>query len=134
MYPTNFSIFICTFASLRLVCGEEKLWEYPKPSSTMFCRPIYFKFANENKLKMEKQALIQDEIAALEPTIIGNITVNRSKALYWSPVTKVNKKKNAYDHIDMGPATHLLNLQCTDLHCQISHFFMQCIWEQRMLT
>lgn len=42
---------------------------------------------------MEKEALIRDEIAALEPTIIGNITVNRSKALYWSPVTKVNKKK-----------------------------------------
>lgn len=66
------SNFMCSFVPLRLVCGEEKLWENLKPSSTMFCRPLYFKFANENQLNIkEEQALIEAEIAALEPSIMG---------------------------------------------------------------
>lgn len=73
------SNFMCSFVPLRLVCGEEKLWENPKPSSTMFCRPLYFKFANENKLNItEEQALVEAEIAALEPSIMGSHTVKHS--------------------------------------------------------
>lgn len=64
---------------LRLVCGDEKVWENPKPSFTMFCRPIYFKFSNENKLNIvEEQALIEAEIEALQPSIMGSHVVKHS--------------------------------------------------------
>lgn len=70
------SVFMCSFVPLRLVCGDEKIWENPKPSSTMLCRPLYFKFASENKLDiLEEQGLIEAEIATLEPSIMGSHSV-----------------------------------------------------------
>lgn len=73
------SIFMCSFVPLRLVCDGEKIWENRKPSSTMFCRPLYFKFASENKLHIpEEQAVIEAEIAALEPSVMGSHVVKHS--------------------------------------------------------
>ncbi|CAH0400238.1 unnamed protein product [Chilo suppressalis] len=73
------SIFICYFVPLRLVCGKEKIWENPKRSSTIFCRPLYFIFVNENNLNItEEQALVEAEITALKPSIMGSHTVKHS--------------------------------------------------------
>lgn len=48
------SVFMCCFVPLQLMCGDDLVWENPKPSSTMLCRPIYFKFVSENKLDMKE--------------------------------------------------------------------------------
>lgn len=74
------SVFMCSFVPLQLMCGDDLVWENPKPSSTMLCRPIYFKFVSENKLDMkEEMGLIDAEIEALKPSIIeNNIQVKHS--------------------------------------------------------
>lgn len=73
------SIFMCSFVPLRFVCGEKVVWENSKPSSTTLCRPLFFKFVNENKLDIrQEQALIEAEIAALEPSIMGSHAVKHS--------------------------------------------------------
>lgn len=67
------SIFMCSFVPLRLICGEDVIWQNPRPSSTLLCRPIYFKFVNENKLDIkEEMAMVEAEITALKPSVISN--------------------------------------------------------------
>ncbi|KAL0808907.1 hypothetical protein ABMA28_012574 [Loxostege sticticalis] len=64
---------MCSFVPLRLICGEDVIWQNPRPSSTLLCRPIYFKFVNENKLDIkEEMAMVEAEITALKPSVISN--------------------------------------------------------------
>ena len=72
------SIFMCSFVPIQLVRDDtgEVVWDNPKASSTFYCRPIYFKFAKENDLNMkEEMALIETEIAALQPTVVEHANV-----------------------------------------------------------
>lgn len=69
---TDEFLFVFSFVPLRLLDGHNIIWQNPRPSSTMFCRPIKFIFAKETKefTKIETTKVLED-INRLLPTIIN---------------------------------------------------------------
>lgn len=76
------TVFMASLVPLRLHSGEVVVWENDRPSSTMYCRPIMFKFMKETKdtvVAVKKK--IEDQIMALQPTKVGGINVNHKLLL-----------------------------------------------------
>lgn len=67
---TDEFLFIFSFVPLQLVNGSNIIWQNPRPSSTMYCRPIKFIFAKETpELTLSETDKIFDEINNLLPSI-----------------------------------------------------------------
>lgn len=67
---TDEFLFVYSFVPLRLLDGETVIWQNPRPSSTLYCRPIKFIFAKETKeFTKEETSKILDEVSQLLPTL-----------------------------------------------------------------
>lgn len=67
---TDEFLFVYSFVPLRLIDeGNNTIWQNPRPSSTMFCRPIKFIFVKETMemTKIETNKVLE-QINNLEPT------------------------------------------------------------------
>lgn len=64
---------------IKLVCGDQIVWQNDAPNSSYWCRPIFFGFVKENQTTIlrEKNA-IEAEIANLNKTEVGEIKVTHS--------------------------------------------------------
>lgn len=67
---------------IKLVCGDQLLWENDSPNSALWCRPLFFKFIKESKFSIiqEKNA-IEAEIGNLVASVIGEMTVSHNLIL-----------------------------------------------------
>lgn len=67
---TDEFLFAFSFVPLRLHDDDNIIWQNPRPSSTMYCRPIKFIFAKENtELTVLETNKIFEEIKQLIPTV-----------------------------------------------------------------
>ena len=67
---TDEYLFFIAFCPLKLVenTSGQKIWENPRPGSTLYCRPIKFIFSKETKdLVKNEEAEIQSQIDVLLP-------------------------------------------------------------------
>ncbi|KAL0901178.1 hypothetical protein ABMA27_006487 [Loxostege sticticalis] len=78
------SIFMCSMVPLKLYISNSTdiVWQNPTPSSSRYCRPIYFKYEKENK-ELTKRIIdeIEEEIKHLRPFVYGNVIVNYNLVL-----------------------------------------------------
>ncbi|XP_067616304.1 uncharacterized protein [Eurosta solidaginis] len=69
---TDEFLFVFSLVPLRLFDGSKIIWQNPRPSSTLYCRPIKFIFAKEmNELTLAETNKVLDKISALLPTLIN---------------------------------------------------------------
>ncbi|KAL0879456.1 hypothetical protein ABMA27_003207 [Loxostege sticticalis] len=67
---TDEFLFVYSFVPLRLLDGETVIWQNPRLSSTLYCRPIKFIFAKEtNEFTKDETSKILDEVSQLLPTL-----------------------------------------------------------------
>lgn len=74
------SIFMSAYVPLKLVYSNDFskiIWENPKPSSTFYCRPLYFKFIKESKeVILQSFNSFKDEKLLLNKTSLsGGISI-----------------------------------------------------------
>lgn len=66
---TDEFLFVFSFVPLRLLKGDIVVWQNPRPSSTIYCRPLKFIFAKETKeLTIKETNDMVEEIKGLLPT------------------------------------------------------------------
>lgn len=69
---TDEFLFVFSFVPLKLHDGSKIIWQNPRPSSTMYCRPIKFIFAKEtNDFTLAETSRLLEEINPLLPTLIN---------------------------------------------------------------
>lgn len=67
---TDEFLFVFSFVPIRLYDGQNIIWQNPRPSSTLYCRPIKFIFSKEtNELTITETNKVLDEITQLVPTL-----------------------------------------------------------------
>lgn len=67
---TDEFLFVYSLVPLRLFDGETVIWQNPRPSSTLYCRPIKFIFAKEtSEFTREETNKLLDEAKHLLPTV-----------------------------------------------------------------
>lgn len=73
------SIFMGSLVPIRLVCGEQVIWQNDSPNSSYWCRPNFFEFVKENKITiLQEKSAIEQEIADLMDTEVGEIKISHS--------------------------------------------------------
>lgn len=73
------SIFMGSLVPIKLVCGEQVIWQNDSPNSSYWCRPIFFEFVKENKITiLREKSAIENEIANLVETEVGEIKISHS--------------------------------------------------------
>lgn len=73
------SIFMGSLVPIKLVCGEQVIWQNDSPNSSYWCRPIFFEFGKENKITiLREKSAIEEEIANLVETEVGEIKISHS--------------------------------------------------------
>lgn len=66
------NIFMGSLVPIKLVCGEQVVWQNDSPNSSYWCRPIFFEFVKENKATiLREKSAIEGEIANLVETKVG---------------------------------------------------------------
>lgn len=66
---TDEYLFVFSFVPIRLYDGNDIIWQNPRPSSTMYCRPIKFIFSKESTdLTIRETNKVSEEINQLVPT------------------------------------------------------------------
>lgn len=81
--PRDESVFAISLVPLKLLSGDNIIWENPQPSSTRFCRPIKFEFIKESDdvIRREKNN-IENKINNLSSTHLnGDIVVKHELLL-----------------------------------------------------
>ncbi|CAH0559356.1 unnamed protein product [Brassicogethes aeneus] len=67
-------LFVFAFVPLRLSDGQNIIWQNPRPSSTLYCRPIKFIFSKEtNEFTETESNKVLKEVSELLPTHRENI-------------------------------------------------------------
>lgn len=73
------SIFMGSLVPIKLVCGEQVIWQNDSPNSSYWCRPIFFEFVKENKITiLRENSAIEEEIANLVETEVGEKKISHS--------------------------------------------------------
>lgn len=76
------AIFMRSLVPLKLPAGSEVVWQNPKPCSTMYCRPIQFKFRKESEFVVKNDLReMEAKIATLIPYVCDNIRVVHNLAM-----------------------------------------------------
>lgn len=66
---TDEFLFVFSFVPLRLCDGQNIIWQNPRPSSTLYCRPIKFIFSKEtNEFTTTETNRVLEEVSQLLPT------------------------------------------------------------------
>lgn len=66
---TDEFLFVFAFVPLRLSDGQNIIWQNPRPSSTLYCRPIKFIFSKEtNEFTITETNKVLEEVSQLLPT------------------------------------------------------------------
>lgn len=69
---TDEFLFVFSLVPLRLHDGHNIIWQNPRPSSTIYCRPIKFIFAKETtELTVRETNVLLGDIDHLFPTVIN---------------------------------------------------------------
>jgi hypothetical protein len=77
--PDDSSIFMGSLVPIKLVCGEQVIWQNDSPNSPYWCRPFFFEFVKEDKVTILRQkSAIEEEIANLVETEVGEIKITHS--------------------------------------------------------
>lgn len=67
---TDEFLFVFSFVPLRLYNGHHIIWQNPRPSSTLYCRPIKFIFSKETtEFTITETNKVLEEISQLLPTL-----------------------------------------------------------------
>lgn len=67
---TDEFLFVFSFVPIRLIDNNDVIWQNPRPSSTMYCRPIKFIFAKETtELTKTETNRILEEVDNLTETV-----------------------------------------------------------------
>jgi hypothetical protein len=73
------SIFMGSLVPIKLICGDNILWENKCPNSTFFCRPLFFMFMAETKANvMNEMTRIESEINNLNKTVLNGKSVSHT--------------------------------------------------------
>lgn len=76
------SIFMGSLVPIKLLCGDNSLWENEIPNSTYYCRPIFFKFMKESIFNVTNEMnMMEAEISSLKDTTSGGKTISHSLML-----------------------------------------------------
>ena len=74
---TDEFLFVFSFVLLRLSDGQNIIWQNPRPSSTLYCRPIKFIFSKEtNLLTITETNQVLKEVSQF---IVTSIRLNESQ-------------------------------------------------------
>lgn len=86
------SVFMVSLVPIRLMRDEVIIWENDRPSSTLYCRPIMFKFMKECKSSVQEEKLVIDrQVEALQPTELQEVSVT-----YQLLMTMIDGKITSY--------------------------------------
>lgn len=79
-YDDDSSIFMASLVPIRLISEDQMIWENEAPSSTYYCRPIFFKFMKETSFNVGNEKNSMDsEIENLTDTLTaGGKTISHS--------------------------------------------------------
>ena len=76
------SIFMGSLLPIKLLYGDNSLWENEIPNSTYYCRPIFFKFMKESIFNVTNEMNVMEaEISSLKDTTSGGKTISHSLML-----------------------------------------------------
>lgn len=76
------SIFMGSLVPIKIVSGDQLVWENDSPNSAFSCRPVFFKFQKEDKTTLlNAKNEIEAEINNLKETEIEEIKVSHSVLL-----------------------------------------------------
>lgn len=83
---TDEFLFVFAFVPLRLSDGQNIIWQNPRPSSTLYCRPIKFIFSKEtNEFTITETNKVLEEVSQLLSTScsvgVSQITVKHDLLL-----------------------------------------------------
>lgn len=71
------SIFMGSLVPIKLMCGEEVVWENETPNSTYLCRPIFFKFIKETRETITNEMnRLESEANNLSDTIVKGKSIS----------------------------------------------------------
>lgn len=88
------TVFMASLVPLKLVkqSSGDIVWQNERPSSTVYCRPISFKFMKETEANVKTElAAFESEIALLAPTDCGNAMITHNLML-----TMIDGKVHTY--------------------------------------
>lgn len=76
------SIFMGSLVPIKLVSGQNIIWENESPNSAYLCGPLFFKFIKENKETItETMTSLETEIGNLKETKVEEIQISHSLLL-----------------------------------------------------
>lgn len=76
------SVFMGSLIPIKLVSGDRVIWENDSPNSSLWCRPLFFKFMKENKFSiLQEKNAIEAEINNLVKTVVDDLTISHNLIL-----------------------------------------------------